>query len=278
MANPKSLLDFVGPFTEHGDELNFECCPVCGSTGKNTYVNTKTGKWYCFARNHGAGGKIELRHDAVTERNNIIQMIKEFTSDSDTNNSWPEKVLPWCGPVTDTARHYLFRRRIEHEHIAEYGLTAMLAMPRVVVPFFGDYGQIIHWVARSYISNILPKYLAAPGPAPLYVLPTWSKVNKLILVEGVFDAMRVHIATNKPVAALGGKALSAANFSSLRTLVRDEITVMLDGDATGAALALLTKLKDEWRTGIVLLDTGVDPADLTDKQLKGVLTHENEGS
>jgi DNA primase len=87
-----------------------------------------------------------------------------------------------------------------------------------------------------------------PGRHPLYV-PGWvtgrrpdGEPGDVVLVEGVFDAIKVHVATGKEVVALGGKQLARYLLHDLLKLRPRNVRIMLDSDALGAALTLSSKL------------------------------------
>jgi DNA primase len=171
--------------------------------------------------------------------------------------------MPRWTPLGWRARRYLERRGISAEQAAALGIVEMEERMRVVVPYRYRNGSIIYWNARSY-SDLEegPKYLAASGKHPLYVLPQYKVADTLVLVEGVFDAISVAHHTGHTVAAVGGKALPSYLVPDVLDLCRRSIVLLLDGDALSGALTLKRKLETKRQVRIVPLPVGEDPASL----------------
>jgi len=92
----------------------------------------------------------------------------------------------------------------------------------------------------------------------------------LVVVEGPWDAMRVHQAGHRNVVALWGTTASAAQLGLLGQAIR--LVLMLDGDAAGrAASGRLAAALCSTPVTTVELSDGRDPADLTDRELRARL-------
>ncbi len=271
-VRPQRMSDFTGPSRASGTQLNYMLCPVCGSTGWKTYVNPQDGKWFCFARAHSAGGRVEV-DDWTDEAQRELLELLSGASTTGSGEPWPEVDLPSWMTLTAPAERYLDRRGILPELRGPLGLVEMATSPRILVPYRGNQGQIIYWTARAYASWAAdaPKYLSAPGTHPLYMLPRWEPVDTAVLVEGVFDAIAVWQATQLPTIALGGKSLSRKVERDLRQLCRRRVVIMLDGDATADALLLSEALMDQFRCDTVPLEVGTDPADTQPEVLRELL-------
>ena len=92
-----------------------------------------------------------------------------------------------------------------------------------------------------------------------------------VVVEGPFDAIAVWQATGLPVVALGGKTLSHKAEHDLRKLVRREVRIMLDGNATLAAMKLQSCLMDEYECKLVVLEGQDDPADVSPDTIRNLV-------
>jgi hypothetical protein len=266
-TKPKSLADFGGPTRTSGEQIVFQICPVCGSQKWKTYVNPRTGLWWCHAPEHSGGGVVDVGAPLSGAGENILHLLQGQPERVD----WPEINLPRLTPLSWRARRYLRRRGIDEQLAARLGIREMEDRMRVVVPYFGPSGGIIYWTARSY-SDLEegPKYLAASGKHPLYVLPSWHPAEDVLVVEGVFDAIAAHQATGRTVVALGGKALPRYLTQDLLEVAAQRLTVALDSDALADALKLRNRLATKRQVTVVPLPLGEDPASMGDS-LKDLL-------
>ena len=257
---PKTLADFVGPSRESGEQIVFMACPVCGCQRFKTYVNPVTGFWFCHSAQHAGGGRVDVGTVLAGRGNLVLQQLSQAPSHG---NKWPEMSMPRWTPLGWRAVRYLERRGIDKAQAAALGIVEMEEHMRVVVPYRYRNGSIIYWNARSY-SDLEegPKYLAASGKHPLYVLPQYKEADTLVLVEGVFDAISVAHHTGRTVAAIGGKALPSYLVPDVLDLSRRSIVLLLDGDALSGALALKRKLETKRQVRLVPLPVDEDPASL----------------
>lgn len=269
MAYPKTLADFTGPCRESGTQLVYQFCPVCNSTRWKLYVDPVTGRWFCFAGEHGGGGCVQpggLTHDT----NNRVAL--EF--DRHTRHVWPAVDLPDTRALTSYAVRYLRDRGLDTTYTAMLGMAEMVEEPRILVPYRGVNGEIISWIARDYTNTLSPKYTQAPGSKPLYMLPRLIRAPEVVVVEGVFDAITVWRALlqRTPVIALGGTSLSAINELELRGLVGRYVFLMLDRDTGGikGTAKLVNQLRDRYQVvdlAPLVLEEGEDPGSAKEESL-----------
>lgn len=267
MDRPESLADFTGPSKESGEQIVYQHCPVCGSRGWKVYVNPVTGLWWCHAGNHTGGGRIDVgmplagRGQAIRGRHAPQERPR-----------WTETGLPSWQPLGWRALRYLAARGIDKGLAASLGIVEMEERMRVLVPYLGPAGGVIYWTARSYTDlEEGPKYLAAGGKHPLYVLPDWQPREDVVLVEGVFDAIAVHEATGSAAIAVGGKSLPRYLEPDLLDLAHRSITILLDADAAADAYRLRKRLMFKRKMRVVPLPPGEDPSSMGDS-LKGLLS------
>lgn len=271
---PRTLGDFVGDYRVSGDQLNYMVCPVCRSCGWNTYVNPSTGAWYCFAMKHEGkrGGKINTSDLSDERRVELLQQLRNPDGDELT---WPEITLPAWKPLSDMAKAYLARREIMPSMVRKLGLVESQTDSRVIIPYYGPQHRIIHWVGRQYIDSRVtkkePKYIAASGPKPMYMLPKWEPVMHAVLVEGPLDAIAVYHATKLPVISIGGTTVSKRIEHDIRKVVQNKLTIMLDGDAAVKAFSVEAIFEDRYKTDIVTLHHGEDPASIGERTLRFLL-------
>jgi len=269
---PKVLADFVGPYRESGTQTVYQYCPVCGSSKWKLYVDRATGRWFCFAGEHGGGGQVPP--GALTDDVRRA-VITQFDYDATSRQAWPDVELPAWKELSTLARAYLFIRGVRKAECTAYHLVEMKDEPRVIIPFFGPAHRIISWIARDYTNKLPLKYDQAPGTKPLYVLPHWTSVDTAVLVEGVMDAMAVYTAVRIPVIALCGTHLSQRAEQDLRQLVRKKIVMLLDNDAAGGkgSKRIVDTLRTcyEVESKSFMLPEGADPSSVTDDVLRELL-------
>jgi DNA primase len=153
---------------------------------------------------------------------------------------------------------------------------------RIVIPIHNEHGQPVAYAGRA-VDHQQPKYRFPAGfrkSDALFNLhraaPTGDR--SVIVVEGFFDALKVHQAGYPSVVALMGSSLSnrQADFLTNRF---DHAVLMLDGDAAGrrGTEAILDQLKFKMPvTAIHLLD-GVQPDQLASAEITSLLrSHRHE--
>lgn len=243
--------DLSGEPRTSGEQLVYERCPVCGSTGWNLYVNPETGGWFCFAGSHYAGGFLP-----VQTGDRIIWPQPRYG----TIPAWTEIEIPDVRPLTAEALAYLARRGIDPRWAQTFGLSESALYPgRIVVPFFWN-GDLVYWTSRSYSAQAYgPKYVAAPGKHPLYLLR--GDGSRVVVVEGVFDAMHVAMA-GLPTVALCGKSLPIYLESMMEQIVSGcPVTVILDRDALSDAIRVANRIS-RFADCTICFPTAKDPGDM----------------
>ena len=265
--NPITFSHFTGPSRDSGSQVCFKCCPACGCDRWKTYLDPDTGKWYCFAPEHSAGGCVDVGLPMVGAGADILEKLDGAHQEP----AWPEIELPAWETLSRRAERYLTRRGVSLGLAQQLGIVEMQDAMRVLVPYCATDGRIIHWTGRKYSTlEDGPKYLNAPGKHPLYVLPG---SGALVAVEGVFDAIAVHEATGRYTAAIGGKSLAKHLVQDLLQLVawRGTVQLVLDGDAIDAALRIKGQLQGRCHISVVPLPPGEDPGSLSHQNLREVL-------
>ena len=264
MRLPTTIADFTGDSRPSGTQVNFKCCPVCGDIRWKVYLNIETGAWFCHAGGHGSGGKVEVGDSDEDRGLKLLEKLDR--SPGDVSLEWPEMDLPPFAPLTTRARRYLHKRGLTDETIKRAGLVEMKGDDnsyRVLFPFFLRGGLLAYWTTRAYSSmDDGPKYVAAPGRHPLYVVPSWKRCDTVVLVEGVLDALVTHQWTGLPCVALCGKSLPRYLVHDLQNLVAANAIICFDADALRDALRLRAKLCTRYSVRIVTLPVNQDPASM----------------
>jgi len=152
---------------------------------------------------------------------------------------------------------------------------------RIVFPIYDYSNRIVAFQGRYTHSDAPPKYKVYPKDQSLSWMPNQYKTKpingSIILVEGIKDMLflRQHGFVNA-VTTFGTKGITTDNIVDKLTpymlLGTDKVYIMYDGDSAGRSAAnnverCITRMTDLLVEQIELPD-GVDPAGLTNKQIK----------
>ena len=267
MQTVPTRADFDGPVRSSGTQLNYQNCPVCGSTGWKVYMHPDTGRWYCHAGQHSGGGAVDVGMPADP----AAALREKLRGYEKAKSHWPEIAMPPHSMLSNAARRYLEGRGFAHSLHMFWELDDE---PRILVPYKGPNGEWIYWNSRTYLPNDHgPKYKCASGRHPLYVLPRWESHEHVVLVEGMMDAMAVRyvMGHERGVIALGGKSLPQYLVPDLLKLAPKKITILLDSDALTNALSLRQRLSHVRHVVVRLVTTGNDPASMDHQNLRRIL-------
>ena len=257
--------DFCGPVRQSGDQLNYKLCPVCGSDSWKVYLDPSSGRWMCFAGQHGAGGRVDMGlpvddPGAVMEHMVRTQQTGEYDP--------PEIALPEWEGLGMVEANYMQQRGMTVAQALKHGIVKRMGSPRVLIPVYQD-GKLVYWTSRLTVPENHPaadgpKYLSAPVRHPLAVYGEGTEC--LYVVEGIFDAIAfAETDAGCTAVALLGKTLPNYLRKNFLTLARKygTIYIVLDSDAPYHAFKLqrtLEPLVDEVQ--VLTMPKGDDPADL----------------
>lgn len=233
-----------GEYRMSGDQRIYEDCFNCGKHNK-LYMNDDTGAYYCFS--------CEVR--GCTNMAPTTGKLQQMLAPKPVSEGWPEARVPDYEPLGKMARRYLTNRGILRPE--EFGMVQVRGEPRILIPYYGEYGRIIHWTTRSFMDDGKPKYITAPGRHPLYVLPEMGEYEDVVYVEGVFDAIIHWLATGIPTVALGGKSVGAHLRAEVLRVGQGKRTFVLDPDAVSNSI----KLAQQYSGTVHILPAGTDPAE-----------------
>ena len=295
-------LDLVA---ERGSEKIFKCDKV-HTSGKNLdttghlYYNEDKGVWHCFkcaADGRESGGRIV--HDG-TEHGKPPEIVLSDTlkiilgeSDKLDKIEPPEVVSFEIAPynVKAALAKYLSDRNLIYKDVVKYDLKyySLSSLPTsaygaIYIPFYefipdvnfnGDKKNFLTYYQLRFIlggshTHLNPKGL--PSYPKLY-LNAWDyKSEPAILVEGVFDAIRLKKLGFSAI-ALCGKSLGLFQISKLLTLDATKYVILLDKDAITDATDNLNLLRPFTDKPVVLrvLTKDKDPASAPDETLKELL-------
>jgi DNA primase len=172
----------------------------------------------------------------------------------------------------DTRHRYLTQRGISPSTARLFGVgiyhgSGFLA-GRCVIPIRDEKSQLVAYAGRA-VNGQEPKYRFPAGFRKSQVLFNLDRAiktggNEVIVVEGFFDALKVHQAGHPAVVALMGSSFSQRQ-SELLLSHFASVTVMLDGDDPGrhAAEVIAKLLRPKVRVHEVELPNGVQPDQLS---------------
>ena len=211
MTKTSLLSSALGEYRRSGDELLF-FCPFCQHHKRKLSVNLKTNNykcWVCDERGKNVRRLLKTRlthsqlyewdklnnvvdltqlddnifQEQITTLEEVIQLPEEFVSLANKN-------LPLSSKF---AMRYLLDRGYTKEDIVMWKVGYCSNGEyegRVIVPSFNDNGDINYFVARSYADKF-PKYMNPKVSKDIVFNELYLDWNKdIILVEGVFDAMK----------------------------------------------------------------------------------------
>lgn len=188
--------------------------------------------------------------------------------------------LPFALRGVDPAHPYLVERGIDGATAVEFGVGFYpgpgLLSGRIVIPIANARGQRVAYAGRA-LDGSLPKYKLPAGFRKAWELFNLHRAaatgsNRVIVVEGYFDCLRVHRAGLPWVVALMGCSLSATQESALLPRF-DRLVLLLDGDAAGraASQALAARLSGRCAVEVVPVPDGSQPDQLTLTALQRLL-------
>lgn len=175
---------------------------------------------------------------------------------------------------------YLAQRGIEPATAAEFGVGFYagtgLMQGRVVIPIHNPRGELVAYAGRA-VNSERPKYRLPAGfrkGLELYNVhrAAATRSERVIVVEGYFDCLRVHQAGYPCVVGLMGSVLSEAQEKLLLERFPTAL-LMLDGDQVGreASRAIAARLSKNCSLGVVRLPDGAQPDQLLPEVIRRLL-------
>ena len=161
-----------------------------------------------------------------------------------SSSAQPNRPLGFALQGIDTRHPYLTQRGISPATAQLFGVGmyhgAGFLAGRCVIPIRDENSLLVAYVGRA-VNGEEPKYRFPAGFRKSRVLFNFDRAmqtggNKVILVEGFFDALKVHQAGHPAVVALMGSSFSQRQ-SELLLGRFASVTLMLDGDEPGRRAA-----------------------------------------
>ena len=225
----------------YGDEI-VAYCPWHEDTNASLAINVSNG-WHCF-NGCGKGRSLQSLLDKLAPNKGLYQRLLDLspqmyfrknpfgTEKEDTSPLFDVEKLPLA-----TDNEYLHERGIKNETIKDFNLKYHQGYNSIVVPIYQN-DKLMGSVQRKIVGN--PKYLNSKGMDKDRILFPFDKVqskdDKIILVEGLFDAIKAHQeGVVNAVSSFGGN-LSEIQARMLGSLARTVI-ICPDKDTSGIKMA-----------------------------------------
>jgi len=258
----------------------FGLCPSHDDSNPSFNIYYKFGKirFKCFSCDfHGTLDEIDasiLGFEGVSDSSEeIIRISKEYNEAFTPLSMLPESELK------KMAIRYIESRGLTQADIFKYriglGVKQGKYFSYIGFPFLDDDYNVHFFCARSFV-----------GGGLRYLFPKdTSKVNKnciyfsedtdtIVLVEGVFDALKVAKA-GFTVMALLGKYLSQEQLEYIKESGFSNVTLFLDKDALDDAQKLKRYCEKNELDVVIAQPTLKDPGDMTPEDIRTVLLNSN---
>jgi DNA primase len=285
-----------GPHTLHGP------CPLPTHTSRQSHesfsVNLARQVWSChsascIAARHGRLGGHVIDLVAIMERCSLRQAgirLQDWFGGSvptshpvplrpvavEASAAQPNRPLGFALQGIDTRHPYLTQRGISPDTAQWFGVGmyqgAGFLAGRCVIPIRDQQSRLVAYVGRA-VNGQEPKYRFPAGFRKSQVLFNLDRAIQtdgpnVIVVEGFFDALKVHQAGHRAVVALMGSSFSQRQSELLLSRFAS-VTLMLDGDQAGrrAAEVMAELLTPKVRVHKVDLSNRVQPDQLSSSEI-----------
>jgi DNA primase len=266
---------------KHGNVLDFvaamEKCNIRDA-------GLKLQEWFGLAAGQGPQASAPTAKPAATSSKLAREGRGEKTPSTDegANNGQkgPNKVLGFELRGIDHGHAYLAGRGISKETAEAFGVGLFSGKGsmsgRVVIPIHNGKGELLAYAGRA-IDGAEPRYKLPAGfhkSLELYNLhrAIATEQRGLIVVEGFFDAMKVHQAGYPFVVALMGCSMSEEQ-ERLLLAHAEMVLLMLDGDEAGqrGTDEILLRLGRKVWTKAVTVPEGKQPDQMSNEEIQELL-------
>jgi hypothetical protein len=271
---------FVSPFissSKHKLEIDLD-------------INSQGNVWHCWVSNK-KGGNIYSLLKEVNKLHLYTDKLKSIINDNteykylSINKEEKKKVdfvqlpkeylelkdlLDSKNLIIRHALSYLIKRGITYNDIVRYKMGVCLSGKyenRILIPSYDSNFKLNYFVARNIFSDTM-KYLNPPLSQNCIVFESFLNTNMpLIIVEGIFDAIRIE---NNSIPIMG-KIISKVLCHKISQMDNNDIYIALDRDAIDNAYKIAEKII-HFNNNVYIVKLGVDdPADLGKEGFKPFL-------
>lgn len=244
-----------------GHNARGDCPENCGSGGTLSIVNDHKRLW-CSCFRCGFNASESKGQQTLAE----LARIRELNESAEKMMLSMELPHDFTTTIPRHGRAWLFKAGLSESTYKLHGIGYSKTLDRVILPVFGDKGELIWYQCRALHAGQKPKYLQ-PARDRSHVLYRGhlqpSTDGRAIIVEDILSAIRVgkHIQT---YSLLGTKITTA---QAARLSKHDRITTWLDPDSAGRKGAYRIRRTLGLLTEVDNIVTTTDPKDLTDKEI-----------
>lgn len=278
----------------YGEELRGDC-PFCGDTRARLGVNSQTKLWHCFNCDE-AGNLVGflmrvlgLTYEAAVEmilegrdrRRGLTELravertpAKPAPASISLPTEFEVLKMPMLKRNGRFWRYLIQGRSLSIPQVQDYGIGFARSGEfawRVIVPII-MHGQLMTFVARAISRERQPKYrspVGADNSRALFNLERLAGQEEVVLVEGVFDALRI---PDMAVATLGTHLSQAQRTLLIRAGVK-RVVICWDEDDTGLpqAYEAARALRGQIEVLQATLPEGTDPGRLSVEALRAAI-------
>lgn len=215
------------------DEVLLQTCVFCGNTRWNLEVNPVSGVYHCWTCN--AGGRV----DRLLKE--VIGITVHIPVNLESREGAPRRTLPtelMGEPVAEVTHlaDYIHGRHLSAIDMAVYQMRAGRGSQwenRIVFPLLEYWSrELLGYIGRTVVNENPKWYSFWSGKKVVAGYRTRSDVH--VIVEGIFDGIRVHKAGFNS-AMLLGTGVPVVEEWAARVPAAHTVVVMLDGDAAKEA-------------------------------------------
>lgn len=229
------------------DEIGYSAyCHRCGPVG-----NEK----------HGYRNLEELQR--LRELNSLAQEPQSNELPKDFTTAIPKEQACW-----------LFKAGITVHRAADCGIGWSPSLFRIVIPLYGDSGDLLYWQARAVRKGQVPKYTNPPIPKTnllYWVRPRDERegTSRVVVTEDILSAIR--IGKHVTAASILGTKTSDSQAAQLSEYARVDYWLDPDSAGVGGSIAGTRKMALLTSSGQIGNDCPVDPKNLPDRELREIL-------
>ena len=300
MADVLGYYGLLDKLQRKGDNL-VGACPIHGGKNKSQFhVSLSKNNFNCFGDCHAGGNvldfvgkmeKVELRQAALLlqewfeiKPDNTKETKKKEAPSQALKENLSNPPLAFSLKNLDKEHHYLKERGLQARTIDYFGLGYCrkgLMKDRVAIPIHNELGELVAYLGRwpGDPPKEEPKYKLPKGFHKSLVLFNFHQAKEstqkdgLILVEGVFDCLKVWQAGFPNVAALLGSSLSSEQEDLIVKALgpKGRVLLMFDQDSAGCACRaeVLNRLSQKLFVKVIDLGPeGAQPDSLTEAEIK----------
>jgi Zn ribbon nucleic-acid-binding protein len=242
-------------------------CPAC-SKQRHLYLNIEKGVFYCFCCGY-SGRSRDLEAQGIHVPRKTSELLKPVSLSFRAGEAVSDP--PEYYPITTCSVEYLTNRWV-HDSILTYLRKKIYETSKGILFFFPDedYWQVRKWEAwtppRWVNPTVAPR---TPAVGVVYHLRTHYDSDRVVLVEGLVDALRVAPFAN--VAAVLSTNLHEEQLFHLSYIYK-RADLMLDGDVpVSKLLAQRGKVGGIFQHSRIIDYSADDPGTASDDELEEVL-------